>query len=1191
MPTFIEQIASELSFIRAGSLACDWNKGLKYCRYEFVNSGSRYTPSSEDDLLHDVLLKGLLRGERPFPSYYAESWIVESYGQPFGLHENSGTGKGSISYSFNDTLPNAYQEYSDLVDPWLGDPERVAFDPEHPGNERQLFVRLLERFGPRIGHCVATQVELDTILDHKTASDYAGQRADLLLHFPNGECLLLEPGDHEDSAQVALDRRRDHGFARVGIKTLRPRNSAIRTQSLYSEIHAAIVKMGADRFLAEVTSRDDANLVANYLFLLPTLIARIERLLLHFLFRNGMIHRDSLRIGIIERDLECSEIAIASLLDKIERLSRLYGCAVRLPHIELIVQRNPAYRYGDIHSPDIPIQLRERVDPGDVDLLLDVAVKCNPLTPAALDGATPGAAVRTVYPHNRSVNFGYRAGVRPISVGDETEQILSTFVRDYFRKEAMRPGQGPVLINVLSQKSTIGLLPTSAGKSLCYQLAALLTPGTTLVVAPLVALMEDQKQSLVEQYGIDRVLAWHAGSGIHDQNIGSLLCQNLIIFISPERLQRPRFRSAMKSINAADIFINYAVIDEAHCVSMWGHDFRPSYLTLERNFREYCAFQGRTPVLVALTGTASQLVLIDLKRELNITDLEAIVRPETFDRPELNFNLASCTSTEKRQMLGQVFAAIARRLNVQSLDTDAHGIIFAYTPKEVWELFGSQVGDAKGHVRSILSGNVQHLRYGAYTGSPPKEKDKAIFGTKEWGIYKSQTLSAFKRGQIKMLFGNTAVSVGIDNEQLNYVVNFRMPQSMEAYYQQCGRAGRSGQHSECYLIFSDDSPKDTIRWLNREVDQMRNRWDDLGTVAYFHQNSFPGQKQDIAGALVVFKAIFAHADGAGYVDIGQNLGQYGSNSSQERTERYISYWMILGILTDYEVTGMGQNTVYRVSRHPVVEAFLNDKNETNLKHHIIDSLHSYLSRYRPIAMADVGRQLDERQEKALSARSISLLVQFIYSQVEYQRRESIRTMVGFCNEKDQSPDRLRTRIKAYFDSSEKFSKDLLAMADARPSVSAVKAVIDNIDGFDDVEHLYWESRRLLDERFRADWAAINMYSIAYRERTASEVFVRPLDDMIAELREDSQIDESEASAFLCGFLGMFGKLDTVFGEEISPILLAGCFDHLKTKYGVEYLRFIDEIDTTPEIRDYLHTHAALNQLKEMTNAKYSRVVG
>ena len=156
----------------------------------------------------------------------------------------------------------------------------------------------------------------------------------------------------------------------------------------------------------------------------------------------------------------------------------------------------------------------------------------------------------------------------------------------------------------------------------------------------------------------------------------------------------------MRTLNAADIFINYAVIDKAHCVWMWGHDFRPSYLTLERNFHDYCTFQGRVPVIVALTGTASQLVLIDLKRELNIQDMEAIIRPETFDRPELNFNLVKCPTKDGPQMLSKVRTGIARRLNVLELATDAYEIVILVNPRRTVATFraaGRQCHGARPH--------------------------------------------------------------------------------------------------------------------------------------------------------------------------------------------------------------------------------------------------------------------------------------------------------------------------------------------------------------------------------------------------------------------------------------------------------------------------------------------------------------
>jgi hypothetical protein len=419
-----------------------------------------------------------------------------------------------------------------------------------------------------------------------------------------------------------------------------------------------------------------------------------------------------------------------------------------------------------------------------------------------------------------------------------------------------------------------------------------------------------------------------------------------------------------------------------------------------------------------------------------------------------------------------------------------------------------------------------------------------------------------------------------------------MPQSLEAYYQQSGRAGRSGQHSECFLIFSDDAPRDTDRWLNRDIDEMPKRWDDLGTVAFFHQSSFPGERRDTAGALKVFKRLFADPDKQGLVSVPAYLTRDTRKTEAERTERYISYWLILGVLTDYEVTGMELNAIYRVRRHAAVESFLQNRDEGALKRHIVDSLHRYLSRYRPTLTSDVGRDLDARNEDGLSGKSMGFLIHFIYEQIEYQRREAIRTMVSFCNEADRSPDRLRARIKAYFDSSEKFSDGLLAMAEAGPDFGTVAALLDRVEGFDDVEHLYWETRRLLDERFRPDWAAMNLYAVAYRERaTASGVFMRLFEDMIASLQNDTQIDDASALSFLSGFLGCLLRLDQVFGEELSPALLSICFSHLYSNHGLTYLGLIDEIEAHADTRAYLHTYIAVEQLKEITDARYARTIG
>lgn len=1193
MAVLLEQIGAELSVVRAKAWHCDWNETLPFCRTEMSSNDVGYEPNPDDDLLHDVLMKGLFRGIRPFPSHFAEQWIGALYGGCVSLREDEPTARGSITYSYDGTLQDRYATFVNVVAPWYGRADGVSFDPEHPHNERELFTRLVQRFGPRMAHCISPQVEISAILPPKEVISFPAQRVDFLLSFPNGKCLVIEPGDHDTESQVTLDQRRDEVFRKCGIETLRPRNADIQSSVLYDEVGRHLEKLGVMRFLMDGGSpeTEDQRSVA-CLFLLPTLVVRLERLLGYFLLRQGLIHQPVLRIGIIERDLECAEVGIASFVDRLSRLSRLFGIKLAMPRMQVYVQCDSLERNIALEQIGVPVEVCQSFEGIDLDILLDVGIRCNALTRPVFSGAPHVGSVRQTFSHNRPVRFGYRARARPILCDAETNEVLESFVRDFFRKRALRPGQGAILRNVLSQRATIGLLPTSAGKSLCYQLAALLTPGVTIVVDPIVALMQDQVQGLVEQFGISRVLAWHAGAKLHDQNVAALLGENIIVFISPERLQRPQFRAAMHALNAADIFINYAVIDEAHCVSMWGHDFRPSYLTLERNFMEHCKFQGQPPVIVALTGTASQLVLIDLKRELNILDMTAIIRPETFNRPELNFNLVKCPSDAGPEVLGQVMMGIARRLNVQDLATDAHGIIFAYTPRELWGLFGRQVGTATESVRTVLQGDPRQVRYGMYTGSPPKENDVPLFSTEEWNIYKERTLAAFRRGDISMLFGNSAVSVGIDNERLNYIINYEMPQSMEGYYQQCGRAGRSGQRSECYLIFSDDAPATTQRWLSGEITKMPRREDDLGTVAFFHQSNFPGRLDDVRGAMAVFRWLFLNADERGLVEVPEYLSPGMSPAQAERTERYISYWLILGVLVDYEVSGVARNTVYYVRRHQIVEGFLQDRNETPLKIHLVDSLHRYLSRYRPTLRANVEMKLMAQSGENLSEKSIACLVDFIYSQVEYQRRESIRTMVSYCNEQDTSPERLRARVRAYFDSSEKFSDGLVKMSDSVVDFATVSALLDRVEGFDDAEHLYWETRRLLDVQFRPDWAAVNLFAIAYRERAAfSDMFIQLLDNLAVELSDLARTQELEAIGFMGKLLTSFSRLNSIFGGNESNVLLSRTMGRLYERYGLLFVGLIDQMGVTEQVREQMRLQVVNLQIKEIVNANYSRIIG
>jgi len=1198
---YFEQIASELSFIRDHGFECDWNTNLHYCKTIIKKSINCYQPKQEDLFLYELITKSLSRGIRPFVSYYAEKFIIDNYGAAFFIKSNDRENSGSIRYSFSKELRDTYERFNDLLEPWSGKIGDLEFDPQHPDNEQAFFIHLLKKYGSKIASCLEMQVNIDRLVDLKTAKEFAGQRVDFILSFPNGKGLILEPGDHEDPRQVSLDDKRDNVFESNGVKTVRFRNEEIKNDQVYKRIDQHLNQLNVKKYLISnnYTTNPEKTVAANYLFLLPSLVSRIEKLLAYFWFKEGLVHKSNLRVGIIERDLQCAEVGLASFLDHVSRLLSLYGINYVAPKIELNIIRNDNYRYKAVNIDGINIKECEDFKNKSFDLLLDVGIKCNINTKPSLNNAELAGAVRQSFCHNEPVKFGYLSKIREIHKDNmANDDLLNSFLQDYFRKYKMREGQKEIIVNILSQKSTIGLLPTSAGKSICYQLASIVTPGITFVVDPIIALMNDQVQGLSENFGIDRVIPWYAGSDIKPQDVENALMTNFIVFISPERLLRPKFREAMSSINAADIYTNYAVIDEAHCVSMWGHDFRPSYLMLDMNFQKYLTFQGRSPVVVALTGTASQLVLIDLKRELNIQNLDSIIRPKTFDRRELKFNLLKCRSEKKKQFLNNAMVAIARRLNVQRLDQDACGIVFAYRPKEVWDLFGEQVSRAKDYVRTVLNDEKgENLVYGFYSGSAP---DGLALSKNDFDMYKNKTLKAFKRGDIRMLFGNTAVSVGIDNEELNYVINYKMPQSMEAYYQQCGRAGRAGQHSECYLIFSDDYPELTQSWLNREVESMENRWDDIGTVAYFHNNNFPGKDKDTQASFNIFRHLFKEeADHKQLVKVPMYFKDNLVGSSKEdkriaeRTERYISYWLMLGILEDYEVIGSdGKSTNYYVKIHDVIKKALKDNRKDLLKIHLIEHLYKYLNRYRPIQLEDLEKDIEARPEKDLSKKCISYLIQFIYEQIEYQRREAIRTMVSYCNQDDNSPDKLRAIVKAYFDSSDKFSKLLSSMADTELNFNKINEVLEIIDGFDDAELLYWETRRLLDERFRADWSMANLFSQIYREAGAySEKYSYLIDSIISSFTEIHRLQRSEELRFFANYLSYYKRLDDEFGDDVSVKIQSDVLAYLYSYYGLIYTKIIDLMDVPEENRDIIRLKIINIQLKEIIDERYSRVIG
>jgi len=359
-------------------------------------------------------------------------------------------------------------------------------------------------------------------------------------------------------------------------------------------------------------------------------------------------------------------------------------------------------------------------------------------------------------------------------------------LRDVFNLDKLRPGQAEVIRSVLEGENTLAIMPTGAGKSLCYQLPALHVPGTTVIVSPLISLMKDQVDKL-EDAGLEASQLNSAlTSQEHAENLEQIKTENSdFIFVTPERFTTSAFLADLRKQA-----IDFVVIDEAHCISEWGHDFRPAYLSLGSAVKSL----GSPPVL-ALTATATPEVTADIEKQLDIGKLR-VIRTGIY-RPNLHLEVKRVTNErEKHEELMNVLR-----------EHDGAGIIYCATVKTVDTL--------TDWLKSF------DFKIEKYHGRMKASERK-------------QNQDAFMAGELKAIVATNAFGMGIDKPDIRFVVHYQMPGSLEAYYQEAGRAGRDGEAALCSLFYQLDDRRTQQFFLGGK----HPKFDDILTV-YQAMEPFP----------------------------------------------------------------------------------------------------------------------------------------------------------------------------------------------------------------------------------------------------------------------------------------------------------------------------------------------------------------
>lgn len=611
-------------------------------------------------------------------------------------------------------------------------------------------------------------------------------------------------------------------------------------------------------------------------------------------------------------------------------------------------------------------------------------------------------------------------------VTDADIPVLEFFLRNIFGKKSFRDGQFSIIANALNLRDTIGLLPTGGGKSLCYQLPCLLQPAIDFVVCPIKSLMYDQADNL-KKYGVGITNISYISGDLKTEERAKVLRdyargRYLFVWISPERFQIPSFRTVISEITAT-FNMAYAVIDEVHCLSEWGHDFRTSYLNLARtidNLSPKDEFGEGSIKYIGLTATASVNVLKDIKiefsrrkQQLEEDNVKSLL---DYSRKELTFTVIDDGGNKE--------SALDALIQNEGIFDDEDKATIIFTPtvngkKGCYELSNRL---KKDHPDTVAW----------YAGDTPRVDGMALYDAVKLNEYKQKVQEGFKNNQFNVLCATKAFGMGIDKDNIYYTIHYGIPSSVEALYQEAGRAGRWDKSKDenkkkvgnCYVLFSPEQMSvqpqvDMLFSPHVSIDSMRQiqknvRWNgrDIFTQLFL----FLGHQQDIEVEFAVITSLI-------------------STFYQEEKEVYVYYQDIENFFDQLQQTVAVQNKseqlalfekeIYRLCLLGIVKDWSRDfvnyfqiKFGSTNENHVIEALSEYVTKYDTQAKVRDGvNAVSQPQCSTVMEKSIWYLLDWIFRNIVETRKQALKTLSDWCAEYKDS-NSFKQRIDSYFSFNE-----------------------------------------------------------------------------------------------------------------------------------------------------------------------------